>query len=217
MTDRPDRSRLRRDRSTGPASVTAPEHAPCDLLPLVGHGPCQVLPLLRMSMIFFDPTAPGLLGATRLAGHPRTDTLREVHTVILHPEGHQVRQEYLSHLMRGPARATVIRNDNGPSPHYPPAASRSLRNRLDNDETHHRIRQISRRVLRDMSRYATSTLRSYACHACGVVPRPASWPPPESPVNRRPDALRQAQGSSTRQAVLTHAVSPALVSSPRTP
>ena len=66
--------------------------------------------------------ATGLLAACGVSlVHPRPDVPGEVHTVIPDPQGHQVRHEYMSHLMRGPARADVagIVTTYLPAPQYP--------------------------------------------------------------------------------------------------
>ncbi|MBT7069072.1 MAG: hypothetical protein HN919_22440 [Verrucomicrobia bacterium] len=71
---------------------------------------------LVTSAPIFDPTLPACsplrvsLSIPPTAGKSRSDVLGEVPAVIPDPEGHQVRQEYLSHLMRGPARADPAGN-----------------------------------------------------------------------------------------------------------
>ena len=115
--------------------------------------------------------ATGILSRLAAASpDPRPDTLGEIRTIILDPQGHQVRQEYLSHLMQGPARATVMCYDNGGCAHYPPAVARSQRTRPGNDRGHHQDRQRSCHVLRARSRYATSALRSCCTPASKLAP-----------------------------------------------
>jgi len=139
------------------------------------------------SNAFHRTDATGLLAATRLAVHAHADAPGEVPAVILAPEGHQVRQEYLSHLMRGPARATLAGHANAGSPRHLRGMSCCVRERgarilptppaiCPRNRCWYR-HQVTARAIRP----------PLAHDGCEEEEQPSRQAPQaESPVNRRP-------------------------------